>query len=203
MPRRSRFIGKAAVIAFALLGGCSEAPQDRAGKLQRNEQSAAYPTFDPGSARLFTLDADRGTVEALAWSAAGPRRVGRIDVSAFGARAGGLAVGGGLVAVAVTARDPRRAAMLAVYRASDLLLVGATVIGPLPDRLAFAAGTRQVHLGYRGDPQGECRLARAVRVRKVDLADPAAPRLLPRAAFEVAAPLRTGTPAIIAATGCS
>jgi DNA-binding beta-propeller fold protein YncE len=138
--------------------------------------AAEIPAFDPASKRAFMVNGAAGTVDVLDLSnPAAPTRVGTINVAILGAGVNSVAVANGLVALAVEApvkTDPGR---IALYRASDLTLLGSAVVGALPDMLTFTPDGRTVLVANEGEPNAAYNVDPEGSISIVDVTNPVAP----------------------------
>ena len=123
------------------------------------EQSAAEITaFDPGSQRVFVVNADAGSVDVLDLS--DPTAPGLIDTitSTTSESPNSIAVRDGVVAVAVervlAADDatPERG-VVRFFQAADLTQIGEDItVGFLPDMLTFTPDGQRVLVANEGQP---------------------------------------------------
>lgn len=106
-----------------------------------------------------------------------PVRIGGIDAGAVlaGAEINSVAVFDGLVAVAIQApvkTDPGR---MALYRASDLTLLGSAIIGSQPDMITFTPDGQTVLVANEGEPSDDYQIDPEGSISVIDVQDPAAP----------------------------
>lgn len=138
--------------------------------------AAEIPAFDAASKRAFVVNGAQGTVDVLdLTNPANPVRVGTINVAILGAGVNSVAVANGLVALAVEApvkTDPGR---IALYRASDLTLLGSAAVGALPDMLTFTPDGRSVLVANEGEPNAAYTVDPEGSVSIVDVTNPVAP----------------------------
>ncbi len=140
--------------------------------------AAEIPAYDAASKRLFVVNAQRGRVDVLDLAdPTRPAKIDELDASAVlaGAEINSVAVHGGLVAVAIQApvkTDPGR---MALYRASDLGLVGSVTIGALPDMLTFTPDGKTVVVANEGEPSDDYQVDPEGSVSVIDVSNPAAP----------------------------
>lgn len=115
--------------------------------------AAEIPAYDPASRRLFVVNATVGDVDVLNLSAPGtPTLVGKINISALGGSANGVAVARGIVAVAVEATVKTNPGVVAFYRASDLSLIQTVTVGALPDMVTFTPDGSRLLVANEGEP---------------------------------------------------
>ena len=115
--------------------------------------AAEIPAYDPASRRLFVVNATVGDVDVLNLSnPASPTLVGKINISALGGSANGVAVARGVVAVAVEATVKTNPGVVAFYRASDLSLIQTVAVGALPDMVTFTPDGTRLLVANEGEP---------------------------------------------------
>lgn len=154
-------------IALSVIGGFTHAG---------GEGAAEIPAYDPASRRLFMVNGALATVDVLDLAhPAQPTQVGTIDVSAFGGGVNSVAVSRGVVALAVEASDAQSPGMVVLYRASDLLQLGAARVGALPDMVVFTPDGKTVLVANEGEPNDDFTIDPEGSVSVVDVSDPAAP----------------------------
>lgn len=145
---------------------------------QFDVSAAEIPAFDAASKRLFVVNAQSGSVDVLDLAdPAAPQKIDQIDASAVlaGAEINSVAVSGGLVAVAIQApvkTDPGR---VALYRASDLQLLGSATVGAQPDMVSFTPDGRTVLLANEGEPSDDYQVDPEGSISVVDVSTPSAP----------------------------
>lgn len=135
--------------------------------------AAEIVAFDPGTQRVFSVNAQAGRLEALDISNPfAPTRLRQIDVIAD-AVAGGqpqlaggsinsVSCAGGLCAVAVEAQPDTVAGAIVLYRATDYTRLAVYPAGVLPDSVAISADARFIVTAneaepvpdYSADPEG-------------------------------------------------
>lgn len=154
----------AAVLGAAVLSACSSSndPEptpksltlEKIGGYDGGAVGAAEITaYDAASRRLFVVNGANGTVDVLDLSdPTAPRRIGTIDVSAFGPGVNGVAVHDGLVALAIEAAPKTSPGVVAFYNAADLRLLSSVTVGALPDMLVFTPDGRKVVVANEGEP---------------------------------------------------
>lgn len=140
--------------------------------------AAEIPAFDAASKRLFVVNAQSGSVDVLDLAdPAAPVKLGQVDATDVlaGAEINSVAVSGGLVAVAIQApvkTDPGR---VALYRASDLQLLGSATVGVQPDMVSFTPDGRTVLLANEGEPSDDYQVDPEGSISVVDVSTPSAP----------------------------
>jgi DNA-binding beta-propeller fold protein YncE len=118
-----------------------------------DEGAAEITAYDPGSERVFTVNADRGTVDVLDISdPSAPRKVD--ELAAPGVNS--VATGRGLVAVAQEAADKTDPGTVTFFRAADGRVVDSVTVGALPDALTFTPDGRRVVVVNEGEPASYC-----------------------------------------------
>ena len=124
--------------------------------------AAEIVAYDPGTQRIFVVNAQDATVDVL--DASDPSnlvKVGQIDVKAIpnldpaklGA-ANSVAVRDGLVAVAVEASPITDPGLIAFYDAESLGLLKTVAAGSLPDAVTFSNNGHYVISSNEGEPAG-------------------------------------------------
>ncbi|MDT0308161.1 choice-of-anchor I family protein [Streptomyces sp. DSM 44917] len=163
--RRWAVLGAAVLMSGAALAPAGSA-QERGGReleltlLGRyesgsfDEGAAEITAYDPGSARAFTVNAERGTVDVLDLSdPAAPRRVAELATPG----ANSVAVGrGGLVAVAQEAADRTDPGTVSFFRARDARRLWDVTVGALPDAVTFTPDGRRAVVVNEGEPGSYC-----------------------------------------------
>lgn len=113
--------------------------------------AAEITAFDPGTDRLFVVNAQAGTVDVLdASDPTAPRAVGRLDTPG----ANSVAVHDGLVAVAEQATPAQRPGSVAFFDAAGLEELGQVQVGALPDMVTFTPDGRTLLVADEGEPAG-------------------------------------------------
>jgi len=120
--------------------------------------AAEIVAHDPGTQRLFVVNAASAQVDVLSIAHLGkkgvsqnPVKVGSIDLTPFGGAANSVAVRDGLIAVAVEATvktDPGKV----VFFDRSLQFVASVEVGALPDMLTFTPDGRYVVVANEGEP---------------------------------------------------
>lgn len=197
-PAMGRFA--ATLIAIAALAACgggggngdtpnppAPQPQPLSVKLEKiggyatgqfGVSAAEIPAYDATTQRLFVVNALAGKVDVLDLRVpANPVKIGEIDASGVlaGAEINSVAVHDGLVAVAIQAPVKTDAGRVALYRASDLTLLGSATVGALPDMITFTPDGKTVLLANEGEPSDDYQTDPEGSIAIVDVSSPAAP----------------------------
>ena len=124
--------------------------------------AAEIVAYDPGTQRIFVVNAQDATVDVLdASDPSNPVKTGQIDVKAIpgldpaklGA-ANSVAVRAGLLAVAIEASPITDPGLIAFYDAESLALLTTVVAGSLPDAVTFSNTGHYVVASNEGEPAG-------------------------------------------------
>ena len=142
--------------------------------------AAEIPAFDAASKRLFVVNAQAGQVDVLDLSVTTtPTKIGAIDAAtalAFpGSEINSVAVHNGVVAVAVQAAVKTDPGRVALFRSSDLSLLGQATVGALPDMVTFTPDGKTVLLANEGEPSDDYQTDPEGSISVVDVSNPAAP----------------------------
>ena len=140
--------------------------------------AAEIPAFDAKSKRGFIVNAQKGAVDVIDMTdPAKPEHIGTIDATKLlpGASINSVAVHEGLVAVAVQAATKTDKGLLALYKASDLSLLGQAEVGALPDMLTFTPDGQTVLVANEGEPSDDYQIDPEGSISVVDVRDPAKP----------------------------
>lgn len=117
------------------------------------EGAAEITAYDPGTHRVFTVNAERGTVDVLDLAdPAHPVKVAELETPG----ANSVAVSRGLVAVAQQAEVATQPGTVAFFRASDGRKLHEVTVGALPDALTFDPYGVQLVVANEGEPDGYC-----------------------------------------------
>ena len=159
--------------------------------------AAEIPAFDAKSKRGFIVNAQKGAVDVIDMTdPAKPEHIGTIDATKLlpGASINSVAVHEGLVAVAVQAATKTDKGLLALYKASDLSLLGQAEVGALPDMLTFTPDGQTVLVANEGEPSDDYQIDPEGSISVVDVRDPAKPvvRTADFKAFDKAELLKKG-----------
>ena len=126
-----------------------------------DEGGAEIASYDPGTERVFVINADAGQADVLDVSdPTNPEKVGGIDPSAD---LSGFTVGSvnsvdtqhGTVALAVEADDLGDDGRVAFYNANDSSFLGSAPLGPLPDLVKFVPDGNTVLVANEGEPSDD------------------------------------------------
>lgn len=123
---------------------------------QGGEGSAEITAYDAASKKLFVVNGAVASLDVLNLSnPAQPALLQSITMASLWADAGaanGVAVHGGMVALAVQALDKTQPGRLIVLRASDYAILGTAVVGALPDMVTFTPDGKTLLLANEGEP---------------------------------------------------
>ncbi len=140
--------------------------------------AAEIPAFDAASKRLFVVNAQLGAVDVLDLSnPANPVKINVLDATAVlaGAEINSVAVYNGIVAVAIQAPVKTDNGRMALYRASDLALLGSVAVGALPDMVTFTPDGNTVLVANEAEPSDDYQIDPEGSVSVIDVRNPAAP----------------------------
>lgn len=140
--------------------------------------AAEIPAFDAASKRLFVVNAQLGAVDVLDLSnPVAPVKINVLDATAVlaGAEINSVAVHNGIVAVAIQAPVKTDNGRMALYRASDLALLGSVAVGALPDMVTFTPDGNTVLVANEGEPSDDYQIDPEGSVSVIDVRNPAAP----------------------------
>lgn len=182
--RTARWVAVSAVAA-AVLSACGGGEETieleflgRYSTGQFGVAAAEIPAYDAASKRVFVVNALSGRLDVLDLSKpAQPVKIGEIDANAVldGATVNSVAVHKGIVAVAIEApvkTDPGR---VALYRASDLALLGSASVGALPDMLVFTPNGKALLVANEGEPSDDYQSDPEGSISVVDVSNPTMP----------------------------
>src|SRR5688500_11724282 len=135
------------------------------------EQGAAeIVAYDSRNQRVFVVNAAATTVDVLdIRNPATPTLVATIDASALGDGANSVAVGGGMVAVAIQAAVKTDPGLVAVYDSRTLRLLRTFPAGALPDMVTFASDGSSIVVANEGEPNDEYSVDPEGSVTYIDL----------------------------------
>jgi DNA-binding beta-propeller fold protein YncE len=140
-----------------------------------NTAAAEIAAHDPGSQRLFVVNAQANTVDVLDISnPAAPTLVTTISAAAFGGAANSVAVHGGVVAVAIEANVKQDPGKVLFLDAASLAVLSSVQVGALPDMVTFSPDGRYVLTANEGEPNAAYTVDPEGSVSVIDLADGAA-----------------------------
>ncbi|QHE85376.1 choice-of-anchor I family protein [Hydrogenophaga sp. BPS33] len=145
---------------------------------QYEASAAEIPAFDAASKRLFMVNAQLGAVDVLDMrNPANPTKIDAIDATTVlaGASINSVAVHNGIVAVAIQAAVKTDPGRMALYRASDLTLLGSVAVGALPDMVTFTPDGQTVLVANEGEPSDNYQTDPEGSISIIDVRNPAAP----------------------------
>ncbi|NER35348.1 MAG: calcium-binding protein [Oscillatoria sp. SIO1A7] len=120
-----------------------------------DESAAEIVAHDPGTQRLFVVNANNAAVDVLdIGDPTNPTLISTIDVTSIGAGANSVAVANGVVAVAVENEDEVAPGTVAFFDANGSFLNSVTV-GVLPDMVTFTPDGQKVLVANEGEPGEE------------------------------------------------
>ncbi len=133
------------------------------------EGAAEIVAFDPGSARIFSVNAAAVTVDILDLSdPSAPTLITSIDATEFGAGANSVAVLDGLVAVAIEAEEVDGNGRVVFFDVDGNYLTDVEV-GVLPDMVTFAPNGLLVLTANEGEPSDDYTIDPLGSVSIIDL----------------------------------
>lgn len=142
------------------------------------KSAAEIPAYDAASRRAFVVNALAGAVDVLDLSdPANPVHIGQIDATSIlvGAEINSVAVHKGFVAVAIQAPVKTDNGRMAIYRASNLQLLGHVAVGAQPDMVTFTPDGKTVLVANEGEPSDDYQTDPDGSVSLIDVRNPAAP----------------------------
>lgn len=140
--------------------------------------AAEIPAFDAASKRLFVVNARSGAVDVLNLAdPSKPVKVAVLNAGSVlaGAEINSVAVRNGLVAVAIQAPKKTDPGRVALYKASDLALLGSVAVGAQPDNVVFTPDGKNVLSANEGEPSDDYQIDPEGSVSIIDVSDPARP----------------------------
>lgn len=140
--------------------------------------AAEIPAYDAGSQRLFVVNAEQGELDVLDLSdPENPVKIDAISAAGIapGAEVNSVAASHGLVAVAIEADPKTDNGFVALYKASDLTLLGSQEVGAQPDMVAFTPDGTRVLTANEGEPSDDYQTDPDGSISIVDFSDPANP----------------------------
>ena len=118
-----------------------------------DEGAAEIVAHDPGTQRLFVINALAVTVDVLSIAnPAAPVKVGTINAAGFGSSATSVSVKDGVVAVSIAAPVPTDAGKVVFFDAKRLNVLNSVTVGALPDMVTFSKDGRWVLTANEGQP---------------------------------------------------
>ncbi|MBS3912593.1 MAG: choice-of-anchor I family protein [Hydrogenophaga sp.] len=145
--------------------------------------AAEIPAYDAASKRLFVVNAQAGAIDVIDLSdPTKPTLLNQINSNAVlaGSSINSVAVFNGLVAVAIQAPVKTNPGRMALYRASDLSLLGSATVGSLPDMIVFTPDGKTVLTANEGEPSDDYQVDPEGSISIIDIRNPA--RLVVRTA---------------------
>jgi hypothetical protein len=140
--------------------------------------AAEIPAFDAASQRAFVVNAAAGKVDVLDLSVpSDPVKIGEIATEGIlaGSVVNSVAVHDGLVALAIEASAKTDNGRVALYRASDLKLIGQVEVGALPDMLVFTPDGKTLLVANEGEPSDNYQIDPEGSISIIDVKKPAKP----------------------------
>lgn len=141
-----------------------------------DEGSAEITAYDADAALLFVVNAEANRVDVLdVQDPTTPTRIDTIDASANWADAGGInsiAVGNGLVAVAVEHDTKTDAGRVQIYNSADRAFRSSATVGSLPDMVTFNRDGSRVLIANEGEPNDDYSVDPEGSVSIVNVTDP-------------------------------
>lgn len=120
-----------------------------------DEGAAEIVAYDPGSQRLFSVNAAAATIDILDLSdPTSPTLIDTIDATAYGDGANSVAVHDGIVAVAIQA-GPKTDPGKVVFFDVDGNYLNDLTVGALPDMVTFTAKGAYVLVANEGEPNDD------------------------------------------------
>ena len=172
---------KAAPAAVAAEATPASLKLEKIGGFSTNQfgfSAAEIPAYDPASKRLFVVNAQAGKVDVLNLSdPSKPTLIAQLDASdvLVGAEINSVAVHNGIVAVAIQAPTKTDAGRMALYRASDLTLLGSATVGAQPDMITFTPDGKTVLTANEGEPSDDYQIDPDGSISIIDVSDPTKP----------------------------
>lgn len=120
--------------------------------------AAEIPAFDPVSKRGFIVNAQAGLVDVLDLAdPANPIKTGTLSAThiAENVVVNSVAVHGDLVALAVEAATKTNNGYVALFKASDLSVIGHVTVGAQPDMLTFTPDGMRILVANEGEPSDD------------------------------------------------
>lgn len=145
---------------------------------QYSVSAAEIPAFDAASKRLFVVNALAGAIDVIDLSdPKQPKFISQLksDGVLAGSSINSVAVQSGMVAVAIQAPVKTDAGRMALYRASDLSLLGSATVGALPDMIIFTPDGKTVLTANEGEPSDDYQTDPEGSISIIDISTPAKP----------------------------
>jgi DNA-binding beta-propeller fold protein YncE len=153
----------AGLAATALAGPAASAPPSSRVSLNPigtyhsgdfDQSAAEIVAFDPGSDRLFVVNANEGVVDVL--DLRDPTEPTKVDELVAGGEINSVAVRDGLVAVAVQADPAQQPGTVELFTATGEPVGEPTSVGALPDMVTFTPDGSKIVVANEGEPDGYC-----------------------------------------------
>ena len=139
------------------------------------EGAAEIVAFDPGSKRLFVVNAADVSIDVLDLAnPAAPAKLSTIQISG-GSSANSVAVSNGVVAVAIQAPVKTDNGKVEFYNAATLAKISEVTVGALPDMLTFTPDGKAVLVANEGEPNAGYTIDPVGSVSVIDVATIATP----------------------------
>lgn len=117
-----------------------------------NQSAAEIVAHDPGTQRLFVVNAQKAAVDVLNISdPTNPTLTSTLNVNTIGAAANSVAVANGVVAVAVEKADKVNPGAVAFFDTNGNFL-NSIAVGALPDMVTFTPDGKKVLVANEGEP---------------------------------------------------
>lgn len=119
-----------------------------------DESAAEIVAFDPGTDRLFVVNANEGVVDVLVLT--DPTEPTKVDELVASGEINSVAVRDGLVAVAVQADPAQQPGTVELFTADGEPVGEPIEVGALPDMLTFTPDGSKIVVANEGEPDGYC-----------------------------------------------
>ncbi|MFC5999769.1 choice-of-anchor I family protein [Quadrisphaera sp. GCM10027208] len=119
-----------------------------------DESAAEIVAFDPGTHRLFVVNANDGVVDVLDLS--DPTEPTKVDELVASGGINSVAVRDGLVAVAVQGDPAQEPGTVELFTATGESVGDPISVGALPDMLTFTPDGSRIVVANEGEPDGYC-----------------------------------------------
>lgn len=162
------------------------------------KSASEIAAYDPTSKRLFVVNGEKRAIDVLDISNPdAPKLVQAFDLKAYGAAPNSVAVKGGVVAAALDGPEKTRNGKVVFFRASDLAVLGAVEVGPIPDMLTFTPDGKRLVVVNEGEPNDAVTVDPAGSVAVIDVSagwDKASVRFADFGRFAFAEGMKRGRP---------